>query len=609
MTKKTIPRAVCSNSWSGSVAESLQGGSRWTRRRRAWAVKVSGLLLILAFVFQASVAARRDSVTIDEFVHLPLGLYMLYSRDFTLDPINPPLSRMIAALPLLRRPPAFSTGQARAGHWALGYHFMQANRARYQDIFVSARFMVTLMAAALGLLLWVWATQLYGRAAGLVALFLFSLSPSMLAHGHLVTLDMAGALGFTATAYAAWRLLDRPGIVRALVLGLMLGLAVLLKLSAFVLLAAVLLLCLIRCFEDDGRGVVSRLLRWAGLLCVVAVMALFVLNLGYGFDGSLAPLTGTRLQRGGLLAGIAEALPWLRLPLPRPFVEGVDMVLNVGKGHEPSYFLAGELSADGWWYYHLAAFVLKSPLPLLIGCVAAFALWASRRSRGLRDYCLYVPVLIIFAANSAFNSLYIGVRHVLPVYPLLFVAVSPLFAKALNGPLRRERAIAVPGRHRGGTEIVAALTAVTLLLWYAAGSWAVAPRYLQYFNEAAGGPARGHLMLVDSNIDWGQDLIRLAEYMKAQRRESVALAYFGRVDPSVYGISFTPLQRGRSRGFTAVSASFLMGRPYFWIHNGRMGWVGAGTYTWMQQYEPIGRAGSMFLYDLPAGAGDGGRGG
>jgi hypothetical protein len=125
----------------------------------------------------------------------------------------------------------------------------------------------------------------------------------------------------------------------------------------------------------------------------------------------------------------------------------------------------------------------------------------------------------------------------------------------------------------------------------------VAPRYLQYFHELAGGPAGGHRWLVDSNLDWGQDLIRLRRYMEQRGIPAVHLAYFGRVDPSVYGVRFLPLEPG-ARGPVVVSASFLMGRPYFWVQGGAFRWMRAGSYTWLQQYEPVARVGSLFLFDL-----------
>src|SRR5262249_41917672 len=142
-----------------------------------------------------------------------------------------------------------------------------------------------------------------------------------------------------------------------------------------------------------------------------------------------------------------------------------------------------------------------------------------------------------FVANSLLNPLNIGVRHALPAYPLLAIAASPWLA----GPLAR-----LAGRSRALRDFAGATLSTALLAWFIYGSVRVAPRYLQYFNEIAGGPANGHQWLIDSNLDWGQDLIRLSEYMRRRGLESVHLGYFGRVDPRVYGIWFTPLVEGES---------------------------------------------------------------
>jgi 4-amino-4-deoxy-L-arabinose transferase-like glycosyltransferase len=482
--------------------------------------------------------------------------------------------------------------------WNLGQWFMVANAPRYQELFVRARAVIVLLSLVAAAVTARWAFALYGEGAALVALFLFAFSPSLLAHGHLVTLDMTGALGFLLALYANWRLLDDPSPRRAAWLGAAIGGANLLKLSGFVLFAMILATWAVRILAERPRDV--RLATWARLLAIAGAVALLVVNAGYAFDGSLTPLREATLADGGKLARLAGGAPWLRLPLPRPFIDGIDMVLEVGKVREPSYFLAGELSADGWWYYHLAAFAAKCPLPVLLASMAATAAWAMGYSRGRRDYAVFVPVALLFAANSAFNSLYIGERHVLAAYPLLFIAVSPWFADAIGGVWRRRSAAApqtaAAGRAR---RWVAAVVAGAALAWTAVGTVAVAPRYLQFFNEAAGGPERGHRVLIDSNLDWGQDLIRLREWMGRNRVASVALAYFGRVHPSIYGIAFAPLERGVSRGTAVVSASFLMGRPYFWYLGGRLGWVPHETYGWLRDHTPIARVGSMFVFDLP----------
>lgn len=548
---------------------------------------VAALVLLGAFAAQALVAARRDSVTVDEFIHLPIGLHALYTGDFSQDPINSHLPRMLAALPLLADPPVFAPPPGTVV-WGLGYYFMDANAGRYQALYVSARTMIVLLSLVTAGVMARWAFELYGVRAALAALALFAFSPSLLAHGHLVTLDMAGTLGFMLALYANWRLLESPSLRRALWLGLAIGAASLLKLSGPMLAGMIVVTWAIRIVAEPRDRLPYA--TWAALLASVGAVTVLTVNAGYGFDGTLGLLREMKLAPTGRLAQLAHAAPWLRLPLPRAFLEGIDMVLEVGKGHAPAYFLAGELSAEGWWYYHLVAFAAKCPLPVLVAAVLSVAAWLARRSRGERDYAVFVPVVLVFVANAAFNSLYLGERHVLVAYPLLFIGISPWLAAALeHAPWRS------PTFARAGTALLAALG----VAWTLAGTLAVAPRYLQFFNEAAGGPDQGHRILIDSNVDWGQDLLRLREYLDAHDVEHVALAYFGRVDPGVYGIRFTPLQRGLSHGTAVVSASLLMGRPYFWYAGGRLSPVPPRAYQWLQAYEPVARVGSMFVFDLP----------
>ncbi|HXC52086.1 MAG TPA: glycosyltransferase family 39 protein [Candidatus Limnocylindrales bacterium] len=578
---------------------------------------VAGLALMAVFAVQAIVASHRDSVTIDEFAHLPVGLNALLHADFRVDPVNAHLARMFIALPLLADPPAFSPEPGMNVN-QLGYQFMELNGKRYQEIYEKVRPMVVLLALFAATVMAKWAYDLYGSHAALAAVGLFAFSPSLLAHGHLVTVDVAGTLGFLLALYANWKFLETPTVRRAVWLGVAAGGANLFKLSGAVLLMMIVPTWIIRMTLARYARLPAR--EWARLIAVVGAVALVTLNAGYAFDGTFGLLRDATLTPGGRLARVAAAMPWLRLPLPRPFLDGIDVVLEVGKGHDPSYFLAGELSADGWWYYHLAAFSAKCPLPVLAAIVFAMVAWLVGRGRSRSDYAVFVPVIVLFAANSAFNSLQIGERHVLPAYPLLFIGVSPWLASALASmPWRASRDVrdaaaaeTPPPKRDSTTRDPAAAgpaammrawlpfaAAAGVFVWTIWGTIAVAPRYLQFFNEAAGGPERGHRVLIDSNIDWGQDLIRLREYMDEKHLDRISLAYFGRVDPQIYGIRFSPLERGISHGPTAISASFLMGRPYFWILGGRMRWVPSRTYEWLQAYKPVARVGSMFVFDLP----------
>jgi hypothetical protein len=550
---------------------------------------VAGILLTV-FALQASVAAVRDSVTIDEFVGVPVGLYTLQAVDFRSESMNPPFFRSFAALPLLLNGPTVPRipPMNEVNDWAMGYRFMHDYADSYHALFVPARCMVIFIAVLLGTLVFNWGVQLYGPRAGLVALALFAFSPTILANGHLVTLDMSGALGWFAVSYLTWRFLDQPTVSRSVTLGSVLGLSMVLKLSGVILPLLVVLLVLIMAVSERPER--WRLVRLITLLGLAQLLALGVLNGLYRFEGFGDPVGGMEFHSRNLVR-VAQALPWLRIPLPEPFLKSLDVLFVGDEPTEPAYFLAGAWSLHGWWYYHFVAFALKAPLPLILSASFAIWAWARGRSQGLRDYCVFVPALGVFVANSVFNPLNIGVRHALPVFPLLALGASPWLVAPIDRLVAGSRTLA--------NSLAAALSAA-LLVWFATTSVSVAPRYLQYFNELAGGSDNGHQWLIDSNIDWGQDLVRLSEYMREAKLDSVHLAYFGRVDPAVYGITYTPLVEGKSHGPAVVSASFLMGRPYWiWRRHGELDWAHFKEFTWLQKHEPVARVGAMFVFDLP----------
>ena len=551
-------------------------------------IRLISYLLLVVLVAQAALAALQDSVTIDEFVGLPVGLYTLQAVDFRSQSMNPPFFRSFAALPLLsggalapRIPPMNEKND-----WAMGYQFMRNYPEAYHQLFVPARCMVVLATVLLATLVLQWATELYGFGAGLVALFLFSFSPNILAHGHLLTLDISGAIGWAAVAYLTWRFLDSPTWSRTIILGLMLGVAPVLKLSGMVLPIVTAALVSIRATAE--RDISWR--RWLGMLLVLNLLALGILNGFYRFEGCFEPLSHIDFDSEKMRA-LARALPNLRLPLAAPFLDSLDALFLGDQPTEPAYFLAGAWSTTGWWYYHPIAFLLKTPIPLLLSGLFAVGAWLAGRSRGRRDYCVIIPIGFVFAANALLNPLNIGVRHALPAFPLLGIAASQWLSAPIERLLRGAR---------GAVDVAKAATSIGLLVWFLYGSVSVAPRYLQYFNEIAGGAENGHLWLVDSNVDWGQDLVRLRDYMQQRRLDSVHLAYFGRVDPTVYGIRFTPLTEGQAHGTAVVSASFLMGRPYWiWRAPGDLQWSHQGAFIWLQRLRPAARVGSMFVYELP----------
>lgn len=546
--------------------------------RRRWLTPAL-LLLLLA---QVAIAAWRDSVTVDEAAHLPLGLYFWQTLDFEADPINPPLGRMLAALPVAGDGLAVDPELGRL-HWRLANDFMQRHRAAYHWTFFKARWMTIWWLLLLAGLVYRFARELCGPAAAQATLFLFVLTPDLLAHGHLVTLDVLGALGFVATLYGTWRLTRQLSWSRAALLGLGLGLANAVKLWNVVLVPLVIALLAIHYWRSgQGRAVASR-------LAVAFAIALVILGASYAGSGLLKPWRAIAWHEGGPFAQVAKSLPGLRLPLPAPYLRGVDRVLTAGgESNAPLYFLAGKLSAEGWWYYHPLAFALKTPIALLILIGwGLFACCRQPRHPPHRRLLLFagLPAAVVFAANMFFNSQPIGVRHVLVATTLLLIPAGAALAGSLAGKEGRRGE-----RRRAGGLLLAG--------WLLVSTLAVAPRYLQFVNLMGGGANGGHRWLSDSNIDWGQDFLRLRDYAESRRLDRLVVVAASQVDPAVYGL---PVAEGPSSpgDVLAVSSSFVVGRPYFTVQNGQVTWLHPGQLEWLQEMTPIDRVGSFFIYKLP----------
>jgi hypothetical protein len=202
--------------------------------------------------------------------------------------------------------------------------------------------------------------------------------------------------------------------------------------------------------------------------------------------------------------------------LPEAYVLGFLFAFRHSAGR--TTFLLGQLSDHGFWYYFPVTFALKTPLPLIVLLPLALA-W--RRPASWRLECFsWLPVLL-YLGLTATRSINIGHRHLLPIYPFLFVFAGRAAAGLLApGAWTSRRGLLVAG----------------LGAWYALGTLRVHPHYLAYFNELAGGPSQGYRRLVDSNLDWGQDLKGLEAYLERKGISRIKLSYFGSADPAYYGL-------------------------------------------------------------------------
>lgn len=478
---------------------------------------------------------RGNAATFDEGSHLPAGYTHLALGDHRLNPEQPPLVKALAALPLLIVRPEVREDHVaweKSRQWEFGRRFLYAWNDGDRLLFLGRLPMLVL---TLGLIVAVFlrTRELAGPIAAALAAFLAALSPDLLAHGTLVTTDVGLALFVFLAVWAFDRLTRTATPGRLLLTGLAVGAAAATKFSALVLGPLLLVLGAVtvggrRSFElalvppsRPVEGIARRAGTVAGLLVVVAAIAIVVVWASYGFRGALSPDAAVRAE---LLAPLEQpqdemwqsALAAVSNAglIPEDYARGLLFVMTHSEGR--STFLAGELSDEGFPYYFLATLLWKTPLPLLL--LALLALGRVPRLAPRAVAFVWVPV-VVYLGIAFGQGLQIGHRHLLPVLPFVLVAAAEA-ASSL-----------VPWRRPVGVVLLAVLGT-----WYAAGTLRNHPHHLAYFNEVAGGPSKGWTLLVDSNLDWGQDLKRLGEWMKSRGVPRIKLSYFGSADPAFYGI-------------------------------------------------------------------------
>ena len=534
--------------------------------------------------------AARSSVTFDENYHLPSGVLIAARGDIHVSPVNPPLVKALCALPPLalgaRLPD--SAAVASRSQLAVGESFMRQNAARYQALFFSARVVAALISVALAILVWRIARRFYGPPAGLLALAFYALAPEALAHGGLVTLDVATALGLLATIYASWRFARSGRPADWLLAALACGLAFLTRFTAALLIPTLALLGVLWTLTRTARRP-ARL--WTGL-ALLAPTTLLILNLGYLGHTSFTPLGCFPDLMSHELQTLRDRAPGLRLPLPDDYIAGLDRQMFESQPGFTSTYLLGRDRTDRVWYYFPLALLFKWPLGFLAALLVRLALRARSRPRGrrlAREATLIVPIVLWLAASMFGARLNVGVRYVFPILPPLCIWLAGLAAF----PAR----IGLPAR--------TTLARWALAGWLLAGAQAVesvaaAPWYLSFFNRLAGGPGGGDRLVNDSNVDWGQGLIALKEEMERRGIRRIHLAYHGTADPAIYGIDYVPYLGGEP----GPESDWLAVSSYYWVGltqrmmtpQGRTDWVtldfrGLWTMPWVAH-----PAGCMYLF-------------
>jgi hypothetical protein len=530
-------------------------------------IKYLAFFLIILFALICFFCQKNKSVTVDEFSHFPSGIYNLITFDWRMDRESPPLIKCIPAITSIFTKPKIDTKlfESEPNTWSLGYHFMYNNWNKYKELFQYGRCIIILFGCFLGWLLYKFGTEIYGKNGGLFALFLYVFNPNIIAHSRLITIDIGASCAIFLCVFYFWKHLKKRDSSSAILSGITLGLAQLSKFTALLLYPIFLIiigvLVVKRAFLTNRRSVLIKegnpqkeealsLQKDIGSLFVIVLVSILVINTGYLFSGTLISLGEYQFLSGPLKK--ISSLLWNALPVPLPYdyLSGFDSQLAISAGHHPFYtsYLMGEHSLTGWWYYYIIAFIVKNPLALLIILALTVFVWTRSRQDEAdleTGLCIWLPAVVFLFYFSIYTHISIGIRFLLPIFPFLFLAAGKLCNVWL---LKGKAAKAFMG---------------VLLIGYIISAIFTFPNYLSYFNLASGGPSHGHKWLIDSNLDWGQDLPELKRYMEKNGIEKIKLGYFGRVDPELYGIRYTLPETDLEEGNYAISVNHLVGRPYY----------------------------------------------
>lgn len=580
------------------------------QRRLGWGFHrvryVVGSILIIHIGLLAWCATKCGPVQ-SEDAHLASGISHILLGRFDLYRVNPPLVRMVAALPALMLHPTtqwgrYFTGTQERCEYTVGSDFAYCNQPRTIWLVRIARWTCVVFSLCGCCICYLWAQQLFGKCAGVFALVLWCFSPYILGHASTIMPDAHAAAVGTAAVYCFWRWLKKPQWSEAIVAGVVLGLAELCKFTMLVLYPLFFLFFMVYQLSERKSLIQRGWMRQGTMFTLTLFVSICIINYGYLFEGTFTPLENFRFQ-SMLLSG-RDSLPdippeganrfgdtWFGkfpVPLPVNMVQGIDTQRYDFERGLPSY-LRGQWSGHGWWYYYLYALAIK--VPLGTWCLVTLAIGATTLGGGCSaswrdEMVVFVSGLTILIFVSSQTGFSVHSRYVIPVLPFLFVWTSKVARVFELRPFTRKR-------------LAMAATILAALAWSIGGSLAIYPHNLSYFNELAAvlptssdslyskaigsrneehgilstikyvltiGSLNAPRHLLNSNIDWGQDLLYLKDWLDAHPTVKIdGLAYYGSYPAALVNIPETRMpptssDTGPRPGWYALSVNYIYSR-------------------------------------------------
>ncbi len=584
--------------------------------------KILSAVIIALAAFLAIASVWHDAPIVDEIPHIGAGYGYISEQSYKLNPEHPPFAKDLAGLAM-----KFSGFETTAGHeafidhsrtindqWTFGrdliYHTNNDSVKLVHAVKIPMVFIFILSA----LMVFYWARKLYGEHASIIATVLFSLSPTVIAHSRLVTTDAAALFGVLIASYCFLNYLAHRSHKNFWLSAITLGIALICKFSTFLLIPFFFILAIV-------WAIVHRKSLFSFLGSMVAVVALaFIVIVGPIYQLHLLnyPATEQKADTTSLLASygnriLAEGVITASgTPVLRPFAEyglGLLMVTQRIAGGNQIYFLGKVVNTGGPLYFPLV-YLLKEPLAffmlLLLAIATALAFPRRGSVRSILSHhfteCAMLLWLFIYWAFSIDSTVNIGVRHLMPVYGFTVILVAGQLARIWDHGL--------DGRSFFRRIFTSKSLIVVLLVWYLVESLLSFPHYLSSFNELAllrpswtAGQGSyipgGHNYVTDSNVDWGQDLWRLADWVKENNIKKINLDYFGWADQEYYlGNTFKWIMGGQYKnreqflndnpqgGYIAISATYFQGSIY-----------SNDNYLWLKNKKPIAMIGnSIFVW-------------
>jgi hypothetical protein len=532
--------------------------------------------------------------TVDEPFHIASAVVMYDVGKESSGVEQPPLTRIVAGLPLylrgVRLPPNEITTAVvpMRDTYLQGTQVLFHSNLSYWQVLRTARLSMLIFPLVALLYLYLFAAWIGNEFIAAMSVVFFSLDPAFIGHSAWVANDVAACAGYLAATYHGLRWVILGGLRRAAAMGIAVGAAIAAKFSCVFVLPAIVLLLMIQPLSpymgELPKTLRAYFRRWPpiGQMAAAAVVAVVTLWGTYFFNVD-------RMNNQTMFTDVRSA--FLHLPLrirnaevPMPSFElGMMKLISHNKANDG--YLNGRFSGAGWWYYFPEAIALKEPIALLAGLLAAGLLLfapASRRDWWRITAILIPPAVLLAVAMTAHID--IGIRHVLGVFPFLYLFACFQLTRAGTK----------------GLAVLAVLIATAII----ESAW-IAPNYAEFYNVIAGGPAQGAKYLIDSNIDWGQDVARLAEWLHSDqaRGRSYSLRLYMFPNKSLcrtLGLDPAALFRSPdSGGLLAISKNVRYG-------------LGAGLsedwldqpkddYGWLSQYPIVKQIGySIDVYDLDA---------